>query len=362
MTLTETNARDALRQVNDPEIGKDLVTLNMVGNIEIKGTNVAVKIDLTTAACPLKGKIQSDVENALKGAGADQVDIEWGVQMAGQKTEEKSLVPGVKYVIAVGAGKGGVGKSTVAVNLAAGLTRSGAKVGLLDADIYGPSIPTMMGLNEKPQAGADRKIIPMNAHGMKVISMGSFVDDEAALVWRGPMLNNALRQFFGDVRWGELDYLVVDLPPGTGDVPLSIAQLVTVGAAVIVTTPQDVAVADVVRAKTMFDTLKIPVAGLVENMAGFTPPGGGDPIPVFGAGGGLKAAERLGVPLIGSLPIDPKMSDQGDEGTPMVLADPQSPLALRLLDLTQKIAGRLSVLAINRDADSTAGSIQVEHG
>ena len=197
------------------------------------------------------------------------MEIEWGVQMAGQRHEQQSLVPGIKHVIAVGAGKGGVGKSTVAVNLAAGLSRSGARAGLLDADIYGPSIPTMLGLNEKPQAGADKKILPMRAHGMKVISMGSFVDDTAALVWRGPMLNN-VAAVFGDVRWGELDYLVVDLPPGTGDVPLSIAQMVTVGLAVIVTTPQDVAVADVLRAKTMFDTLKIPVAGLIENMAGFT--------------------------------------------------------------------------------------------
>ena len=171
-----------------------------------------------------------------------------------------------------------------------------------------------------------------------------------------------MRQFFGDVRWGELDYLVVDLPPGTGDVPLSIAQMVTVGAAVIVTTPQDVAVADVLRAKTMFDTLKIPVAGLIENMAGFTPPGGGDPIPVFGEGGGRKASERLEVPMLGQLPIEPRLSSQGDEGTPMVLADPQSAIALKLLEVAQNVAGRLSVLALERQAQAQAGSIQVERG
>ena len=362
MSLTEEMVRNALRGVNDPEIHKDLVTLNMVGPVAIDGTTVRLTIDLTPPACPLKGKIQGDIEEALTAIGAEKIDLEWGVQMAGQMHGQQSLVPGVKYVIAVGAGKGGVGKSTVAVNLAAGLVRSGAKVGLLDADIYGPSIPTMRGLNQKPQAGADRKILPMDAHGMKVISMGSFVDEDAALVWRGPMLNNALRQFFGDVRWGELDYLVVDLPPGTGDVPLSIAQLVTVGAAVIVTTPQDVAVADVVRAKTMFDTLKIPVAGLVENMAGFVPPGGGDPIAVFGAGGGAKAAQRLDIPLVGSIPIEPRLSEQGDEGTPMVLADPDSDIALRLLELAQNIAGRLSVLALERPAETPGGSIQVEHG
>ncbi len=361
MPLNETAVRDALRSVNDPEIGKDLVSLNMVGAISITDTTVTVGIDLTTAACPLKDTIKNDVEAAILAVGAQQVVIDWGVQMAGQMHGQQSLVPGVKYVLAVGAGKGGVGKSTIAVNLAAGLARSGAKVGLLDADIYGPSIPTMMGLNQKPQAGADKKILPMEAHGMKVISMGSFVDPEAALVWRGPMLNNALRQFFADVRWGDLDYLVVDLPPGTGDVPLSIAQLVTVGAAVIVTTPQDVAVADVLRAKTMFDTLKIPVAGLIENMAGFVPPGGGEPIPVFGAGGGEKAAKRLAVPLLGSLPIEPRISDQGDEGTPMVLADPQSAIALNLLALTQQVAGRLSVLALERGGDTAGGSIQVEH-
>jgi ATP-binding protein involved in chromosome partitioning len=360
MTLTEATVREALKGVNDPEIGKDLVALNMVGEISIDGPSVQVRIDLTTPACPLKGKIQGDIEEALLAVGAQSVSIDWGVQMASQVHSEQSLVPGVRYVIAVGAGKGGVGKSTVAVNLAAGLSRSGARVGLLDADIYGPSIPTMMGLNEKPQAGADKKILPMQAHGMKVISMGSFVDDEAALVWRGPMLNKALRQFFADVRWGDLDYLVVDLPPGTGDVPLSIAQMVTVGAAVIVTTPQDVAVADVLRAKTMFDTLKIPVAGLIENMAGFTPPGGGEPIPVFGQGGGEKAAKRLNVPLIGELPIDPRMSNQGDEGTPMVLADPQSDIALKLLELAQNVAGRLSVLAMQRSAQDSGGSIQVD--
>ena len=360
MALDERVVRDALKTVNDPEIGKDLVTLNMVGEIQVEGAFVRAVINLTTPACPLKGKIQGDIEQALTGVGAERVEIEWGVQMAGQRHEQQSLVPGIKYVIAVGAGKGGVGKSTVAVNLAAGLSRSGARVGLLDADIYGPSIPTMLGLNEKPQAGADKKILPMRAHGMKVISMGSFVDDTAALVWRGPMLNNALRQFFGDVRWGELDYLVVDLPPGTGDVPLSIAQMVTVGAAVIVTTPQDVAVADVLRAKTMFDTLKIPVAGLIENMAGFTPPGGGDPIPVFGEGGGRKASERLEVPMLGQLPIEPRLSSQGDEGTPMVLADPQSAIALKLLEVAQNVAGRLSVLALERQAQAQAGSIQVE--
>ena len=362
MSLNEASLRDALRSVNDPEIGKDLVTLNMVGQITINGDLVTVGIDLTTPACPMKGKIQADVEAALMAAGAGRVVVDWGVQMAGQRHDQQSLLPGVKYVIAVGAGKGGVGKSTVAVNLAAGLRRSGARVGLLDADIYGPSIPTMLGLRQRPQAGADRKIIPMEAHGLKIMSMGSFVDDEAALVWRGPMLNNTLRQFFGDVRWGELDYLIIDLPPGTGDVPLSIAQLVTVGAAVIVTTPQDVAVADVVRAKTMFDNLQIPVAGLVENMAGFIPPGGGEPIPVFGEGGGEKAAERLGVPMLGSLPIEPRLSNQGDEGTPMVLADPQSTIAMRLLELAQNIAGRLSVLALERSASAQGGGIQVELG
>ena len=361
MSLNETVVRQALQAVNDPEIGKDLVALNMVGKIAINGSSVKVVINLTTPACPLKGKIQDDIEQALAKVGVDEVDIEWGVQMAGQTHQQQSLVPGIGYVIAVGAGKGGVGKSTMAVNLAAGLVRSGARVGLLDADIYGPSIPTMMGLAEKPKAGADKKILPMQAHGMKVISMGSFVDEEAALVWRGPMLNKALRQFFADVRWGELDYLVVDLPPGTGDVPLSIAQMVTVGAAVIVTTPQDVAVADVLRAKTMFDTLKIPVAGVIENMAGFTPPGGGDPIPLFGEGGGEKAAKRLGVPLIGQLPIDRQVSNQGDEGTPVVLADPNSDIALKMLEVAQNVAGRLSVLAIQRKASGGTGSIQVDH-
>jgi ATP-binding protein involved in chromosome partitioning len=342
MSLTVEIVRQALRGVDDPEIHKDLVSLNMVGDISIDGTAVRLRIDLTTPACPLKGKISGDIDAALLAVGATTVDI----------------------VIAVGAGKGGVGKSTVAVNIAAALAQSGASVGLLDGDIYGPSMPTMLGLTERPKAGADQKILPMHAHGMLCISMGSFVPAEAALIWRGPMLNNALRQFFADVRWGELDYLVIDLPPGTGDVPLSLSQMVNVGAAVIVTTPQDVALADVVRAKTMFDQLKIPVAGLIENMAGFTPPGSDQVIDLFGAGGGEKAAAKLGVPLLGSLPIEPEICVGGDAGTPLVISHPNHPVAQRFTAVAEALAGKLSMLSASEPKmpppAPSEGGLQVE--
>jgi ATP-binding protein involved in chromosome partitioning len=364
MSLTVEIVRQALRGVDDPEIHKDLVSLNMVGDISIDGTAVRLRIDLTTPACPLKGKISGDIDAALLAVGATTVDIEWGAQVRQQLGGAHGLIPGVKNVIAVGAGKGGVGKSTVAVNIAAALAQSGASVGLLDGDIYGPSMPTMLGLTERPKAGADQKILPMHAHGMLCISMGSFVPAEAALIWRGPMLNNALRQFFADVRWGELDYLVIDLPPGTGDVPLSLSQMVNVGAAVIVTTPQDVALADVVRAKTMFDQLKIPVAGLIENMAGFTPPGSDQVIDLFGAGGGEKAAAKLGVPLLGSLPIEPEICVGGDAGTPLVISHPNHPVAQRFTAVAEALAGKLSMLSASEPKmpppAPSEGGLQVE--
>ncbi len=343
--VTEEAIRDALSAVMDPELNQDLVSLGMVGSLSIQDDLVSLRIDLTTPACPLKDKIESDVRAALNPLGIAQLDLTFGAQVRSQAGGQKPLLPGIKNVIAVGAGKGGVGKSTVAVNLAAALAHYGASVGILDGDLYGPSLPTMLNLSGPPQVTADKKLLPMERHGLKCVTMGSFVAKDQALVWRGPMLNNALLQFFSDVIWGELDYLVIDLPPGTGDIPLSLAQMIPVGAALIVTTPQAVAVDDVRRAKSMFDQLKIPVAGLVENMAGFTPPGSDQVIPIFGEGGGEQAAQEFGVPFLGSLPIDPNVRICGDGGVPVILEDRDSPVSQALDSMARGLAGRLSVLA-----------------
>lgn len=359
MSLSVEAVREALRGVMDPELHQDLVSLGMIGELALNDDVVKLRVDLTTPACPLKDKIEADVRAALEPLGIRELQLEFGAQVRTQSAQQTPLLPGIKNVVAVGAGKGGVGKSTVAVNLAASLARYGASVGLLDADLYGPSMPTMLRLSGPPQVTADKKLLPMEKHGMKVVTMGSFVAADQALVWRGPMLNNALRQFFADVRWGELDYLVIDLPPGTGDVPLSLAQMIPVGAALIVTTPQAVAIDDVRRAKSMFDQLKIPVAGLVENMAGYTPPGSDEVIALFGEGGGERAAQEFGVPFLGSLPIDPSVRICGDEGIPVVLEDEESPVSQALDAMAQGLAGRLSVLAAK--GLSPAQPIQVDN-
>ena len=344
MVTTEA-IQGALSQVMDPELNQDLVSLGMIGSLSINDDVVQLRVDLTTPACPLKDKIEADVRAALEPLGISKLDLSFGAQVRNQSSGQAHLLSGIKNIIAVGAGKGGVGKSTVAVNLAASLASYGASVGILDGDLYGPSLPTMLNICGPPQVTADKKLLPIVRHGLKAVTMGSFVAKDQALVWRGPMLNNALRQFFSDVVWGELDYLVIDLPPGTGDIPLSLAQMIPVGAALIVTTPQAVAIDDVRRAKSMFDQLKIPVAGLVENMAGFTPPGSDDIIPIFGEGGGQQAAQEFGVPFLGSLPIDPNVRICGDGGMPVVLEDRESPVSQALDAMARGLAGRLSVLA-----------------
>lgn len=342
---TEREIMDALSKVNDPELHRDLVSLQMVQDVRIEpGGKVSLRVDLTTPACPMKDRIRDDVETALRAVpGVKEIDLQFGAQVRRAQRDAQALLPGVKNVILVGAGKGGVGKSTVALNLAVALQREGASVGLLDADFYGPSVPLMTGLDQKPTSKDGRTLEPLEAHGLKVMSIGFLVDPEQAMVWRGPMLHSAITQLLRDVNWGELDYLVLDLPPGTGDVPLSLSQLVKAAGIVLVSTPQDVALADVVKAKTMFDRVSIPVLGLVENMSSFACPHCANTTAIFSEGGGRKAAEAMGIPLLGEIPLDLAIRVGGDKGVPVTAEHPDSVQAQAFREMARRVAGRVSV-------------------
>jgi ATP-binding protein involved in chromosome partitioning len=348
--MTPPNERDllaALSRVQDPEIHRDIVSLNMVKNLRVEGDVVHLTVELTTPACPLKGQIQADVEAALRSvSGVAGVNITWGAQVRGAAPQKGSLVPGVKNVILVGAGKGGVGKSTVALNLALGLRLEGATVGLLDADFYGPSIPIMTGVSARPTSRDGKTLEPLTAHGLTVMSIGFLVDPDQATVWRGPMVHGALVQLLRDVHWGELDYLVIDLPPGTGDVPLSLSQTVKAAGVVLVSTPQDVALSDVVKAKAMFDKVSVPVLGIVENMSDFICPHCGEHTAVFSTGGVERAAQAMGIPLLGKIPLDLAIREGGDAGAPVTSARPDSAQAQAFRAMARNVAGRVSVQAV----------------
>jgi ATP-binding protein involved in chromosome partitioning len=344
--LTEAAVLDALRTVQEPELGGDLVTRNMVRDLAISGSDVAFTIELTTPACPLKDQIESEVRTALQPLGVAGVAIEWAatVRRASPRTAEQ-LVPGVKNVIAVASGKGGVGKSTVSVNLAVALAKAGASVGLLDADITGPNIPMMMGIDGQPTASANNKIIPLERHGVKVISIQFFVPEGQPIVWRGPLIGGAISQFLRDVEWGELDYLVVDLPPGTSDAQLTLAQAVPISGVVLVTTPQEVALADVAKALAMLQRLNVPVIGLVENMSAFICPHCGEATEIFGRGGGERFAEKHGIEFLGKVPIDVTVRQGGDVGVPAVAQREPGPAAQALEHVAGLVAAAMSVRA-----------------
>ncbi len=341
--LTREVVLEALGKVNDPEIGRDLVSLNMIDNVKVDGSKVSFTVNLTTPACPLKGEIKNSASTAVEAIdGVSEVTVEMGAKVpVGQK---KSAPSNIKNVIAVASGKGGVGKSTVAANLAVILAGKGAKVGLLDADIYGPNIPTMMGVD---QLGGtkDEKILPGEGHGVKVMSMGFMVKPEQALIWRGPMLHSAIKQFISDVDWGELDYLVVDLPPGTGDVQLSLNQTLEIQGGVIVTLPQQVSLDDALRGINMFQELDIPIFGVIENMSYLETPSG-EKLDIFGSGGGEKLAKMADVPFIGTIPIDPQVRIGGDDGTPIAISHPDSAVAIALTKITEKVAAQVSIAAV----------------
>jgi len=325
------------------------VTLKMIQDLEIKGGDVSFRIVLTTPACPLTERIEKEARQAVMAVeGVKSVAIKMDANVTSDGRPRGLLQLPVKNAIAVASGKGGVGKSTVAVNLAVALAQTGAKVGLLDADIYGPNVPTMMGIHRLPPP-MNNKLAPAEAYGVKVMSIGFMVQPGQPLIWRGPMLHSAIRQFLADVEWGELDYLVVDLPPGTGDAQLSLAQSVPLSGGVIVTLPQKVSLEDASRGLQMFKQLDVPVLGVIENMSYLELPDG-TRMDVFGTGGGEELAQKSDVPFIGCIPMDPEVRVGGDQGKPIVVTKPDSATAVALVSIAKSIAGRLSVLALQGDA------------
>jgi ATP-binding protein involved in chromosome partitioning len=353
--IQEAEVLEALRAVQDPDLHRDIVTLGFVKNVRICGGAVAFTIELTTPACPVKELLQEQAREMVAALpGVETVTVDMTAQVRGE-TRTGPLIPGVKNVIAVASGKGGVGKSTVSCNLAVALAQTGASVGILDSDIYGPSIPMMMGAHEGPQYDGE-KLHPVVTHGVKIMSIGFFVEEGKAVVWRGPMIGKALNQFLGDVDWGELDYLVVDLPPGTGDASMSLAQLIPLTGVVIVMTPQDVAQQIANKSILMFRMLSestgrdIPILGVVENMSGFVCPKCGEETALFRKGGGVDAAERLGVPFLGAVPLDPTICISGDAGEPSILMSPDSRQAEAFRLIAGQVAARVSTIQLRDQA------------
>jgi ATP-binding protein involved in chromosome partitioning len=347
MALDNDQVVSALRTVKDPELFKDIVTLGMLKDVKIAGYDVTVTVELTTPACPLKDVIERDVTVALRRIGAEKVTVNLTAQTRGNAGPQKgSALPQVKNIIAVGAGKGGVGKSTVAVNLAVGLSRAGAAVGLMDGDIYGPSMPTMLGIKgamvKSTKVNEVMKIVPFHVHGVHAITIGNLVEQDKPLIWRGPMAHGAFKQLLLDnTHWPELDYLVVDLPPGTGDVPLTLCQLLPLTGAVVVATPQQVALDDAIRAVRMFQQLAAPILGIVENMSYFPMPDG-SVHDLFGRGGARKAADALGVPFLGELPMYQQLRINSDAGTPLENFSGDANLRTALEQIVGKLAGEVS--------------------
>ena len=339
----------ALAGVQDPELFKDLVTLKMVKDVRTCNGAVSIDIDLTTPACPMRSKIEKDVTDAvLRVPGAASVTVKFGASVRASN-DQRNILPAVRNVIAVGAGKGGVGKSTVAVNIAVGLALAGARVGLMDADVYGPSIPIMTGLSDLQPSVVDEKIIPFNwgaaAVPIKVMSIGFIVPKEKALIWRGPMVHGVVRQFLEQVEWGELDYLIVDLPPGTGDVSLTLAQSIPLTGAVIVATPQEVALADARRAVRMFQQLGVWILGVVENMSYFICEHG-TRYDLFGSGGAQQMAQAMGLPFIGQLPLDVSVRVNSDRGDPF--ANFAGGMRPQMTAMVESLAGQISIRNLTR--------------
>jgi len=345
---------EALKKVKDPEIHQDIVSLGMVRDVGVENGIVSLRVVLTTPACPLKAQVEQDVTQALKSVpGVKEVRVTMDAEVrAGNPMLKGARLEKVKNIIAVASAKGGVGKSTVAVNLALALAQTGAKTGILDADIYGPSLPTLVGLKNTPPLTDEtkKKIIPLEKYGVKTMSIGYLMKESDAVVWRGPMVGRMIQQFLEDVDWGELDYLVIDLPPGTGDAQLSLSQLIPISGAVIVTTPQDVALADVVRGVAMFQKVQVPILGIVENMSYFSCPHCQGRSEIFSHGGGKQKAEELKVPFLGEIPLDVQTRIGSDEGKPVVVSQPNSEQAKRFREFASHVAGELSVVNAQRMA------------
>jgi ATP-binding protein involved in chromosome partitioning len=348
MAITEQQVLEALSRVKEPELGRSLVSLGMVQDVQIDGGKINFTIVLTTPACPLTDVIDRDARAELGNLpGAKEINIRWDSKVP---TDVRLTSQGVQFknTIAVSSGKGGVGKTTVSVNLAVALAQAGAAVGLLDADVYGPNVPMMLGVDHMP-APREGKMIPAYAHGLRVVSIGFLVPPDQPVIWRGPMIHSAIRQFLTDVDWGNPDYLIIDLPPGTGDAQLTLAQSVPLTGAIIVTTPQEVALADAVKGFATFEKLEVEVLGIVENMGPYTDPATGRAISFFGEGGGKRMAERLRVPFLGTIPLDPNVRVGGDAGRPVVVQHPESPAAQMFKKIARDVAARISVLNLSSD-------------
>jgi ATP-binding protein involved in chromosome partitioning len=343
---TEQSVLEALRTVHDPDLHRDIVSLGFVKNLRIDAGRASFTIELTTPACPVKDRMRDEARAAVaRVPGVTDVEVAMTASVrTAQPKDARAPVPGVRNIIAVGAGKGGVGKTTVAVNLAVALAGSGSRVGLIDGDVYGPNVPIMFGLTSAQlMADEQQKIVPPESYGVKIVSMGLLAREEDAIIWRGPMLHSVVKQFFQDVRWGELDYLVMDMPPGTGDVALSLSQTVPVAGAIVVTTPQQVSLADTKRAVRMYQKLSVPVLGLIENMSYFVCPGCGHESDIFGRGGAEGVAEQMEVPFLGRIPIYEPIRVGSDTGRPIVIGEPESPAARAFVQAAEQTAAQVSI-------------------
>jgi len=343
--LTEKDVLDALRLVKDPDLHRDIVSLNFIKNLSIQGNDLSFVIELTTPSCPVRDELKAAAIQSIRDqiGHVRKIDVEMTSNVRGSNIAQRvSLLPGVKNTIAVASGKGGVGKSTIAVNLAVSLALDGASVGLIDADIYGPSIPLMMGITTKPQV-IDQKLVPLEAHGVRVMSIGFLVDPMQAVIWRGPMVSGALKQFMSDVVWGELDYLIFDLPPGTGDIHLTLVQSIPLSGAVVVTTPQDISLADARKAYKMFEKVNVPVLGIVENMSYYVCGSCGHREDIFATGGGRRAAAELGTTFLGEIPIYTPIRLGGDIGKPIVILEPGSDQAKNIRQIARSMAAQISI-------------------
>lgn len=349
---TEAAVLEALRAVKDPDLHRDIVSLGFVKALTVDGGIVSFTIELTTPACPVKDQMRDQARAAvaeLPGVAGVEVTMSASVRSAPTPESGRAPVEGVKNVIAVGAGKGGVGKTTVAVNLALALAKCGGRVGIIDGDIYGPNVPIMLGLQTQLTTDG-KKIVPAEKHGIQVISMGFLTADDAAVIWRGPMLHGAIQQFFRDVRWNNLDYLIVDMPPGTGDVALTLSQTVPVAGAIVVTTPQQVSLADSRRAVRMYQKLNIPTLGIIENMSYYACPRCGHEADIFGHGGGEQLAHQLELPFLGRIPIYQPIREGGDSGVPLVVSEPASAAARAFMAAAERTAAEISIASFARKA------------
>jgi len=349
---------NALRAVNDPDLRRDIVSLGFVKDLAVADGRASFTIELTTPACPVKDQMRDQAIAAVRALGVGIVDVQMTarVRSASQPETGRPPLPGVKNVIAVGAGKGGVGKTTVAVNLAVSLARCGSRVGILDGDIYGPNVPIMLGLSTQLTTNEQRQIIPAEKYGLQVISIGFLTNDDAPIIWRGPMLHQAIQQFFKEVAWKDLDYLIIDMPPGTGDVALSLSQTVPVVGSIVVTTPQQVSIADSRRAVRMYQKLSIPTLGVVENMSYYSCPNCHHESDIFGHGGGEGLATDMGVPFLGRLPIYQPIREGSDMGVPLVVAEPASAAARAFLTVAERMAAQVSIAA-QKAIDANKGKI-----